>query len=103
MSFIKNFAVIVPMANEEKDFYPFVESLAKVLGSLKSGTVYFIVDNVSVDRTFALCKKISKEDSRFITIWAPENNNVVCAYLIGYKEALKNKNKAASLRKKRKE
>lgn len=30
----------------------------------------------------------SKQDERFITVWAPENRNVVDAYLRGYKEAL---------------
>jgi dolichol-phosphate mannosyltransferase len=86
-----NFAVIVPMANEESDFYPFVSSLANVLNNLSCGIVYFIVDNVSKDRTLELCKSLSAKDKRFITIWAPENRNVVDAYLRGYKEALKNK------------
>ena len=31
---------------------------------------------------------MSKKDKRFITVWAPENRNVVDAYIRGYKEAL---------------
>jgi dolichol-phosphate mannosyltransferase len=35
---------------------------------------------------------LSKRDSRFITIWAPENRNIVDAYLRGYREALRDGN-----------
>jgi dolichol-phosphate mannosyltransferase len=86
-----NFAVIIPMANESEDFYPFVTALANVLDELKCGKVYFVVDNVSNDNTLQLCNTISGTDNRFNTVWAPENKNVVDAYLRGYKEALKNK------------
>lgn len=86
-----NFAVVVPMANEQKEFDPFVHSLKKVLDRLECGTVYFVVDNVSKDNTLELCRQLSDTDSRFYTVWAPENRNVVDAYIRGYKEALKNK------------
>lgn len=86
-----NFAVIIPMANESTDFQPFINSLTDVLDTLSCGRVYFIVDTVSKDDTLELCKALSVQDSRFITIWAPENKNVVDAYLKGYKEALHNK------------
>src|ERR1044072_3281607 len=85
-----DFAVVVPMANEEKDFEPFISSLTKVLDKLQSGKVYFVVDNVSKDRTLDICRALSQKDERFVTVWAPENKNVVDAYLRGYKEALKN-------------
>jgi dolichol-phosphate mannosyltransferase len=84
-----DFGLIVPMANEEKDFLPFITSLRDVLNKLDCGKVYIIVDNVSKDRTLALCKDLSLADSRFITVWAPENKNVVDAYIRGYKEAIK--------------
>ncbi|HNQ67936.1 MAG TPA: glycosyltransferase [Bacteroidales bacterium] len=86
-----NFAVVIPMANESEDFNPFVSSITKVLDKLKCGKVYFIVDNVSKDNTLELCQNLSKIDNRFTTVWAPENKNVVDAYLRGYKEALLNK------------
>src|SRR5204863_3323041 len=85
-----NFAVIIPMANEETDFYPFVNLLKEVLDMLECGSVYFIVDKISKDRTFDLCSELSALDKRFITVWAPENKNVVDAYIRGYKEAVKN-------------
>lgn len=85
-----NFAVIIPMANEEKDFESFKISLIQALNRLECGTVYFIIDNVSKDNTLQLSLDLSRKDSRFKTIWAPENNNIVDAYLRGYREAILN-------------
>jgi dolichol-phosphate mannosyltransferase len=85
-----NWAVVIPMANEEKEFEPFVHELVKVLDEVKSGRIYLVVDNVSRDNTLQLCQNLSKKDFRFITVWAPENKNVVDAYIRGYREALTN-------------
>ncbi len=85
-----DFAIIIPMANEETDFMPFTSILTDVLDKYEKGTAYFIVDKVSKDKTLTLCQDLSIKDSRFKTIWAPENKNVVDAYIRGYKEALKN-------------
>jgi dolichol-phosphate mannosyltransferase len=87
-SYPDNWAVIIPMANEEADFAPFVEQLAAALDHLEGGSVYFIVDNASKDRTLDLCREQEGRDTRFHTIWAPENRNVVDAYLRGFREAL---------------
>jgi len=84
------FAVITPMANESADFIPFTTLLTEVLDSLNDGCVYFIVDKASKDNTLALCESLSQADPRYKTVWAPENKNVVDAYIRGYKEALKN-------------
>jgi dolichol-phosphate mannosyltransferase len=81
-------ALVVPMASEEEGFHPFVEEVAQVLDKLQSGLVYIVVDNVSKDDTLALCKELSARDRRFRTIWAPENKNVVDAYLRGFREAV---------------
>lgn len=86
-----SFAVVIPMANEQEEFYPFITTLISVLDKLECGKVYFIVDNVSKDCTLELCQNLSAKDERFITIWAPENKNVVDAYLKGYKVALKDR------------
>jgi dolichol-phosphate mannosyltransferase len=83
-----NWAVTIPMANEEQDFRPFVAQLRNAMDQLEGGTVYFVVDNASKDRTLELCREIEKEDRRFHTVWAPENRNVVDAYLRGFREAL---------------
>jgi dolichol-phosphate mannosyltransferase len=86
-----NFAVVIPMANEQEEFHPFVTSLTDVLDMIGSGKIYFIVDQISKDNTLGLCNNLSIKDNRFVTIWAPENKHVVDAYITGYKEALKNK------------
>jgi dolichol-phosphate mannosyltransferase len=80
-------AVVVPMANEVLDFKPFVNELKAALDSLRGGKVYFVVDLVSIDDTKQLCQNISKQDERFITIWSPQNKNVVDAYIAGYRAA----------------
>jgi dolichol-phosphate mannosyltransferase len=77
------------MANEEPDFKPFIQQLTATMNQLEGGTVYFIVDNASKDRTRELCEHLSAEDPRFRCVWAPENRNVVDAYLRGFQEALK--------------
>jgi dolichol-phosphate mannosyltransferase len=85
-----NYAIVIPMANEQNDFAPFVSLLTEVLDNYLSGTVYFIIDKVSTDDTLSLSRELSIKDTRFKTIWAPENKNVVDAYIRGYIEALKN-------------
>ncbi len=82
-----SYAIIIPMANEEDDFESFVSILRDTLDRIGSGSVYFVVDKVSKDRTLELCRNLSKTDNRFNTIWAPENRNVVDAYIRGYREA----------------
>ena len=82
-------AVVIPMANEEPDFHPFIDALKKAMDKIGSGIAYLVVDKVSKDKTLELCQNLSAFDKRFITIWAPENRNVVDAYIRGYKEALK--------------
>jgi len=85
-----NFAVIIPMANEQEDFQPFVNAVSDVLDKLGCGKIYFVIDKVSKDNTLDLCNNLSQKDTRFITVWAPQNKNVVDAYINGYREALKN-------------
>jgi len=83
-----DWAVVVPMANEEKEFAPFIEALTHVLDQLKSGKVYLITDKVSKDKTPELCNLLASQDFRFVHVWAPNNKNVTEAYLKGYWEAL---------------
>ena len=83
-----DFAVIVPMANEEKEFQPFVDALSHSLDYLECGKVFIVVDTVSKDKTLELCNDLSALDPRFITVWAPDNKNIVDAYIRGYKEAI---------------
>jgi dolichol-phosphate mannosyltransferase len=93
MYFNNDWAVIVPMANESADFNDLTSVLSFVLDKLESGKVYYIVDNASKDNTRELCENLSKKDLRFVTVYAPENRNVVDAYLAGYRIALANNHK----------
>lgn len=86
MSF--SWALVVPMANEEKEFDLFIRPLIAAIDELPGGEVFLIVDTVSKDNTLELCRALSMQDKRFHTVWAPENRNVVDAYIRGYKEAL---------------
>ena len=78
------------MANEEKEFDEYTAALAAELDKIQSGRVYMVIDNVTKDRTLDMARTLSARDDRFVTIWAPENRNIVHAYLRGYREALAN-------------
>ena len=81
------YAIVIPMANESKEFDFFIRKLQNTLDFVGSGHVYLVVDNASKDNTRELCDQLSEMDRRFTTIWAPENRNIVDAYIRGYKEA----------------
>jgi dolichol-phosphate mannosyltransferase len=90
----KKFALVIPLANESDTFDIFSSMLIEVFDRVEAdnsflGNAYLVVDNVSKDNTFELCQELHERDSRFIPVWAPENRNVVDAYIRGYKEALK--------------
>ncbi|MBL7884055.1 MAG: glycosyltransferase [Bacteroidia bacterium] len=75
------------MANEEADFKPFIDMVNFVINELNPGNIYFIIDNASKDRTLELCQELSAKDPRYVTVWAPENKNVVDAYVKGLRVA----------------
>jgi dolichol-phosphate mannosyltransferase len=85
--YYKNWAIVVPMANEEEDFETFIKETVFVIDELRPGKVYLIVDKASKDRTLELCQELSAKDDRFITVWSPENRNVVDAYVKGLRVA----------------
>ena len=88
MNMHSTYGVVIPMANEEHEFASFVKALMNVLDRQPGGSVYLVVDTVSKDKTLEHCQAMSGRDPRVKTIWAPENKNVVDAYLRGYREAL---------------
>ncbi|MCP4124524.1 MAG: glycosyltransferase [Bacteroidetes bacterium] len=75
------------MANEEDDFHPFTDLLGQMMDTLDSGKIYFVIDNVSTDKTLDFAKELSTNDLRFEVIWAPDNRSVVDAYLKGFEVA----------------
>lgn len=88
MYFNNDWAVVIPMANESEDFHDLVSILVFVLEKLGSGKAYFVVDKSSRDNTKELCENLAARDERFTLVWAPQNRNVVDAYLAGYRAAL---------------
>ena len=56
--FNDKWCVIIPMANEAKEFHPLISRLKEMMDRLESGKVYMVVDTVSVDDTRRLCEKI---------------------------------------------
>jgi dolichol-phosphate mannosyltransferase len=85
-----NWAATIPMANEEEDFKAFVDLLKRVMDVIGTGKIYFVIDNASKDKTLELARALENEDKRFEVIWAPENKNVVDAYLKGFQVAYDN-------------
>ena len=84
-----NWAAVIPLANEEAELPELAEALRRVMDAVEGGTVYFIIDGVSKDRTLECCKELGEADPRFKTRWIPQNRNVVDAYVNGFREALK--------------
>lgn len=83
-----NWAAVVPLANESEGFAEFASALAGVMDELGSGHVFLIIDGASKDNTRALIQELAARDDRFEEVWAPENRNVVDAYLRGFRIAL---------------
>ncbi|MCW3104905.1 MAG: Dolichol-phosphate mannosyltransferase [Bacteroidetes bacterium] len=87
MFYYNNWAIVVPMANEEADFKPFIEMVNLVINTLNPGNVYLVIDKASKDKTLELCQELSVKDPRYVTVWSPENRNVVDAYVKGLRVA----------------
>ncbi len=85
-----DWAATIPMANEEQDFAPFVDLLTRVMDVIGTGKIYFVIDNASKDKTLELARDLEQKDKRFEVVWAPDNKNVVDAYLAGFKVAYDN-------------
>lgn len=87
MVLYNDWAAIVPMANEAEDFDQFIVVLKLVMDRIGGGKFYFILDQASKDDTLELSRQVSAADPRFVTIWSPENRNVVDAYIKGLRVA----------------
>lgn len=83
-----NWAAVVPLANESDGFATFVSNLAGVMDELGSGHVFLVIDGASKDNTRTLIQNLAARDNRFEEVWAPENRNVVDAYLRGFRMSL---------------
>ncbi len=83
-----NFAVVLPLANEEQEFQPFFGLLAGRLASYPEARAYLVIDTVSKDRTLELCRELEQANPQFRVVFEPKNRNVVDAYIRGYREAI---------------
>lgn len=88
MTYPNNWAVVIPLANEEAEMPDLAAALRLTMEALEGGKVYLVVDRVSKDRTLECCRELEKEDPRFVTRWLPENRSIVDAYVNGFKAAL---------------
>lgn len=89
MSFYpNNWAVVVPLANEEAELPEFSAAMKKILDFLHGGKVYLIIDQASKDRTLECCEELAQNDDRFVVKWEPNNKNVVDAYINGFRHAV---------------
>jgi dolichol-phosphate mannosyltransferase len=90
MYYDNNWAIVTPMANESSEFDLFISEVQQMFDRLQSGRMYIVIDKSSKDNTLDLAKALAVKDERFVVIFAPENKNVVDAYIRGYQEAFKN-------------
>lgn len=82
--------VVCPMANEAATAVQFVNEVLDQCNShaFRSVGVFAILDKASKDNTLDLLLELAKVRSGVYVVWAPENRNVVDAYVRGYREAL---------------
>src|SRR5215210_2514853 len=85
-----NLGIVCPMANEEAAAEDFIDQVLERCDQTGFASIKFfvIIDRASRDRTLDLLQAHSTRQARLKVIWAPENQNVVDAYIRGYHEAI---------------
>lgn len=85
-----NLGIVCPMANERTTAVSFVSDVLERCTSqgFKSVTFFAVLDKASKDGTLELLRNLEREQSHLRVVWAPENRNVVDAYIRGYREAI---------------
>lgn len=81
-------AVVCPMASEGSAAVTFVNAVLDQCREFRTRRFLAILDHASKDNTRELLSEHAKTVSDLNVIWAPENRNVVDAYVRGYCEAL---------------
>lgn len=78
------------MANERATAVQFVQDVIArcQLSGFRSICFFAVLDTASKDGTLDVLHGFAKEVEQLRVVWSPENNNVVDAYIRGYKEAL---------------
>lgn len=80
--------VICPMANEGQDGVRFVEAALEQSARCRKTTFFAVLDKVTTDNSVELLREYARIEPRLEVVWAPENRNVVDAYVRGYREAV---------------
>src|SRR5947209_9051934 len=82
--------IVCPMANERELAAQFVNEVLDQCdaGGFRSVTMFVVLDNASKDGTIDILRDVEKSRPELRVVWAPENRNVVDAYLRGYRAAL---------------
>lgn len=81
-------SIVVPVFNEEENVEFFYKRLCDVCSKLDNYDFEFIfTDNASVDQTFSILEKISKDDSRVRVFSFSRNFGYQRSILLGYQKA----------------
>lgn len=89
MTVTTDWAVVIPLSNEEGTVEELTRRLVKVMDRTGGGTAYFIIDRSSGDDTLKKTESICRQDRRLNVLWRPTVRNVVQAYLEGFRHAVK--------------
>ena len=81
--------IVTPMANEEENAEAFVRDVLARCPGFKRVVMLVVLDNVCRDATRRILEDLQRETPELQVIWAPENRNVVDAYVRGYREAIR--------------
>lgn len=81
-------AIVCPMANEGARAVEFVGAVLTECRGVASKTFIAVVDKASRDNTLDVLREYATRQPELQVVWAPENRNVVDAYLRGYDAAL---------------
>src|SRR5260370_29370980 len=81
--------IVCPMANEEISAAAFVSEVLEKCRQegFKSVTFFAILDRKSTDQTRNILDNLATRQTDLRVVWAPQNQSVVYAYLVGYHEA----------------
>ncbi|MGA2113229.1 MAG: glycosyltransferase [Bryobacteraceae bacterium] len=80
--------IVCPMATEGEGAVRFVGDVLERCQGFRNVRFFAVLDTVSRDDTLERLRGLEKEEPRLSVVWAPENRNLVDAYVRGYREAL---------------
>lgn len=82
--------IVCPMANERATAVQFVDDVLAQCDrfGFRSVDLFAVLDRVSRDDTVSLLNDAALSRPGLRVVWAPENRNIVDAYVRGYREAL---------------